>query len=382
MSKKPETLEEILARLDAVQQDYATQKAIDEAFRRRREQDDAERRRVERIQAENRQARDEYERQKKAQTRNVSGKTAKLWHKTGRPFPTPPKYKDTGTGDTFGEGKDAPKAEPWKPRDTWRPGKDGKPQRLTYVDVMNSRFTADFETREFREQWIRERMEERGYPQDGSSQSVRYNSTMGARRAEEEVRAQWRKQEAEWRKQKRKAVLDMYHGQAPEKPPAPGAGGGPTDTEDDATQLVGDRDQEGRDALRNPLVTNPNKPPDEPPDEPPVPPDEPPDEPPDVLLDGPPDLPKPPKPPKTVTIRSGDGKVSLTVPRGDAGDARTAMDSYDSHNGGIRDGSAVGKHAVGTQTGRHLGRGQIYFGSRSGFDDLVKKRIKDEGVLK
>ena len=88
-----------------------------------------------------------------------------------------------------------------------------------------------------------------------------------------------------------------------------------------------------------------------------------------------------PPPTEPVTIRSGDGKASLTVQRRFAGDARATMDSYDSRNGGIRDGSVVGKRVAGTQTGLHLGRGQLYFGSRSGFDELVKKRIKDEGVL-
>jgi len=128
----------------------------------------------------------------------------------------PVKYTDPGDGDLFGEGKVQAGREPWMPTDTTRKDKDGKSatyergqgKKLSFSDTQpgSSRFVADFETKEFKQNWVRDQMSQRGYDMDGQK-------SVGYARALREVESTWLKQRSEWLKQKGDYLMGEFREQ-------------------------------------------------------------------------------------------------------------------------------------------------------------------------
>ena len=231
MAKKPKIFEDltnILADASDAISDEVKKQQIALFFREKQKDLDDLRETRKRVQAENREKVKEAE--PSTTDINYTGALVKHLRKKGvkgmgRFTPgTKPKLKDPGDGDFFGEGKAEPGREPWMPVDMKRKDKDGKPVtyergqggKLTFSDTQpgSSRFVADFETKEFKEKWIKDQLEQRGYTTDGGPQGPGYG------RAKSEVEAMWRKQRSQWLQKKTDFLLGELREQIKNKKPA------------------------------------------------------------------------------------------------------------------------------------------------------------------
>lgn len=226
---------------DALADEIKTQQAI-MYFRERQKDLDDLRETKKRVQAENRETVKESE--SRTADINYTGALVKHLRKKGvkgmgRFVPgTEPKLKDPGDGDFFGEGKVDAEREPWMPVDMKRKGEDGKPAtyergqggKLTFSDTQpgSSRFVAGFETKEFKEKWIKDQLEQRGYATDDGPKALDYG------RAKNEVESTWRKQRSQWLKQK----TDFMLGELREQNKKPEAAVAPDQAADPASQVA------------------------------------------------------------------------------------------------------------------------------------------------
>lgn len=247
MAKKPKIFEDltnILADASDAISDEVKKQQIALFFREKQKDLDDLRETRKRVQAENREKVKEAE--PSTTDINYTGALVKHLRKKGvkgmgRFTPgTKPKLKDPGDGDFFGEGKAEPGREPWMPVDMKRKDKDGKPVtyergqggKLTFSDTQpgSSRFVADFETKEFKEKWIKDQLEQRGYTTDGGPQGPGYG------RAKSEVEAMWRKQRRQWVEQKSNFMMGELREQnkKPAAAVAPGQAKGPDEQVADA----------------------------------------------------------------------------------------------------------------------------------------------------
>ena len=353
-------------------QDYLKKRQIDETMSRRAAEEATRRKNEERKQAENRAERDRYQGGLRARTYNVSGKTLKFWKKNGRPLPRKPEYKPIQNGDRFGENAGPEKNEPWRPVDTYRPGKDGNPKRIHPADITGSRYTAEFESKDYKATWIKNWMEEHGFPQDGSTQSEKYNNAMGGRQAMEQAQAEFRKHFREMQGKKQDAVREMWNAQ--QKPAAPATvPAQPVETA--AGAAVAAQQQRGEVAASQPLVTPGSQP--APVAAQPAAPAAPaaPVKPTAVAQQAPKQDPEEP-----VTVKSGDGQSSVTVPAQYAAGARQIMGEYDARNGGRAPRGNEGRilqGGLGPTSGRGVGGNRYFFGDDSAYSSYMKKK----GVL-
>lgn len=226
---------------DALADEIKTQQVI-MYFRERQKDLDDLRGEKKRVQMENREMREEA----KPRTADIryTGTLATHLRKRGvkgmgRFVPgTKPEFKDPGDGDFFGEGKVDAEREPWMPVDMKRKGEDGKPAtyergqggKLTFSDTQpgSSRFVAGFETKEFKEKWIKDQLEQRGYATDDGPKALDYG------RAKNEVESTWRKQRSQWLKQK----TDFMLGELREQNKKPEAAVAPDQVADPTSQVA------------------------------------------------------------------------------------------------------------------------------------------------
>lgn len=247
MAKEPKIFEDltnILADASDAISDEVKKQQIALFFREKQKDLDDLRETRKRVQAENREKVKEAE--PSTTDINYTGALVKHLRKKGvkgmgRFTPgMEPKLKDPGDGDFFGEGKAEPGREPWMPVDMKRKDKDGKPVtyergqggKLTFSDTQpgSSRFVADFETKEFKEKWIKDQLEQRGYVTDGGPQGPGYG------RAKSEVEAMWRKQRRQWVEKKSNFMMGELREQnkKPAAAVAPGQVKGPDEQVADA----------------------------------------------------------------------------------------------------------------------------------------------------
>ena len=299
------------------------------------------------IQRENREIRDEiivtYPRDKQAYVKDK---------KTGKIIPRPKhgpgnrgvrrEYRDPGDGNLFGEGKVQPDPEPWMPMDMSRKDKDGKPaqyergqgKKLMFSDTQpgSSRFVAAYEQKGFKEAWIKNEMEARGYTMDDGPKGFGYT------RALSEAQSMWSKQRREWVQKKSDFLLaelreQNKNGRDPASQPAQSADAQATDAQAAQTDA-------GATAPQSPVV-NPAAP---------------------AI--------------RMTTVQSADGRVSMSTP-GTLDDATAAKwkslvdDAAKTPGTKMATGPRVGK------TGRLVKGGTIFFGSDKGFEDYKKR----EGIL-
>ena len=201
-------------------------------------------------------------------TTGYDGKNARIWRQKrgmGRyaVHKKDGEYVDPGNGDLFGYGpgvgydgkpvKGDQDNSPWAPIDTRNkdrktgealPFEPGKGPKLSFSDTQtgSSRFTSAFETREFRENWIKERMESQGWVMD--DQAIKGTARpYGWTRALEQAQADFRKQANEWRQQRSDFLLGKYREQN-----APGAPVGPTRSVESQAQQVQETDNASAEA--------------------------------------------------------------------------------------------------------------------------------------
>lgn len=355
----------IMATMTPEQRDYLIKVQIDEAQRQRQREADAFQRNEERKQVDNRSDLKSFEAAKKAITYRTSGDTVKFWKKHGRPFPKKPTYRKVLNGDTFGNNEPPEKREPWRPVDTYRPGKDGSPKRIHPADITGSRYTAEFESKDYKATWVKNWMEEHGFPQDGSSQSEKYNNAMGGRQAMEQAQAEFRKHFREMQEKKQGAVREMWNKQ--QKPAAPAAA--PVQpVEAAAGAAVAAQQQKGEAAASQPLVTQGTQP--APAVAQPAAP---------VHIAAAQQTPAQ-YPDDPVTVKSGDGQSSVTVPAQYAAGARQIMGEYDARNGGRAPRGNEGRilqGGLGPTSGRGVGGNRYFFGDDSAYSSYMKRK----GVL-
>lgn len=212
----------VFAGTDSSEADYRKKKEIDLEFERKRlemqmlaEQNKANI-------GKNIRKRDQYEAAKKRLGQKADAKQREAIRRQGlREKVEKPTYIDTLNHDLFGEGSVEKPPEPWMPLDTTRTGDDKKPMayergqgaKLSFSDTQpggSKRFTAAFETPEFKRDWIETEMNRRGYSLDG----VQDAETV---RARTRVEAMWRKQSNEWRTKKGEFLLNEYREQGKSK---------------------------------------------------------------------------------------------------------------------------------------------------------------------
>lgn len=213
----------VFAGTDSSEADYRKKKEIDLEFERKRlemqmlaEQNKANI-------GKNIRKRDQYEAAKKRLGQKADAKQREAIRRQGmREKVEKPAYIDTLNHDLFGEGSVEKPPEPWMPLDTTRTGDDKKPMayergqgaKLSFSDTQpggSKRFTAAFETPEFKRDWIETEMNRRGYSLDG----VQDAETV---RARTRVEAMWRKQSNEWRTRKGEFLLNEFREQGKSKP--------------------------------------------------------------------------------------------------------------------------------------------------------------------
>ena len=249
----------VFAGTDSSEADYRKKKEIDLEFERKRlemqmlaEQNKANI-------GKNIRKRDQYEAAKKRLGQKADAKQREAIRRQGmREKVEKPTYIDTLNHDLFGEGSVEKPPEPWMPLDTTRTGDDKKPMayergqgaKLSFSDTQpggSKRFTAAFETPEFKRDWIETEMNRRGYSLDG----VQDAETV---RARTQVEAMWRKQSNEWRTKKGEFLLNEFREQGKSKPAAQPAAQ-PASVEAQGAAAQGNADAAGAAAAASPVAT-------------------------------------------------------------------------------------------------------------------------------
>lgn len=215
----------VFAGTDSSEAEYRKKREIDLEFERKRLEMQTLNEQNKANVAKNIRKRDQYDAAKKRLGQRADAKQREAIRRQGlREKVEKPNYIDTLNHDLFGEGSVGKPPEPWMPLDTTRTGDDKKPMayergqgaKLSFSDTQpggSKRFTAAFETPEFKRDWIETEMNRRGYSLDG----VQDAETV---RARTQVESMWRKQSNEWRTKKGEFLLNEFREQGKSKPAA------------------------------------------------------------------------------------------------------------------------------------------------------------------